>query len=364
MRALTFVVPLALVLGAAAPAVAQYSVSSAPGSLAIPASGTGGGGTWPGGLPPSPLVMALATPVPANATNIKRIKLMGLDHTWAGDIHFVLNAPNGTRYDLLHRVGSAGTDLGFSVNFGSAFGLGADYTLVSPGDPSINQTWPTTNPGSGSFLPAGIYAQEHGTAWGGGWPSGTNAIQNVALSAIPAAPGIWSLSIYDWAVIDTGFLTQWTMEGDTGPSQPTAYCTSGTSTSGCSPSISATAQPSTTFATQCTLNVTNVEGQRTGLLFYGIDNAGFTPLQWATGSTSFLCVKPPTQRTPPQNSGGTAGGCNGALTLDWNAWQSANPTSLGNPFSVGDKVYAQAWYRDPPAPKTTNLSNAIQLTYE
>jgi hypothetical protein len=29
---------------------------------------------------------------------------------------------------------------------------------------------------------------------------------------------------------------------------------------------------------------------------------------------------------------------------------------------VGQKVYAQAWYRDPPAPKTTNLSNAIELT--
>jgi hypothetical protein len=35
---------------------------------------------------------------------------------------------------------------------------------------------------------------------------------------------------------------------------------------------------------------------------------------------------------------------------------------LGTPFSAGDAIYAQGWFRDPPAPKTTNLSNALQLT--
>jgi len=40
----------------------------------------------------------------------------------------------------------------------------------------------------------------------------------------------------------------------------------------------------------------------------------------------------------------------------------AFPGSLGTPFSAGDKVYAQAWYRDPPASKTTNLSDAVELT--
>jgi hypothetical protein len=65
---------------------------------------------------------------------------------------------------------------------------------------------------------------------------------------------------------------------------------------------------------------------------------------------------------PPQSSGGTAGQCNGSLAQDWNAYQSANPGSLGHPFSSGQKFFAQAWYRDPPAPKTTNLSDAVELT--
>ena len=49
--------------------------------------------------------------------------------------------------------------------------------------------------------------------------------------------------------------------------------------------------------------------------------------------------------------------------LDWNAYQVAYPFSLGNPWTVGAKVYAQTWFRDPPAPKSTNLSNALEMTY-
>jgi hypothetical protein len=358
----SFALVVASVVAAVAPALAQYSVSSTSGIFPIPASGTGGGGSWPTALPANPMVLPLFAPVPANATNIKRVKILGLYHTWVGDLHMVLTGPNGARFDLLHRVGSIGNAVGFSANFG-ANSTGADYTIVDVSDPSINQTWPTTDPGSGVFLPAGTYAQEHGTAWGTGWPSGASSIQAVPLSSIPATPGIWTLTIYDWAALDSGFLMEWAMEGDTGPSAPLVYCTSGTSTSGCTPSIGATAQPSTTFSNACVIGVANVEGQRTGLIFYGIANAGFAPLPWATGSTSFLCVKPPTQRTPPQNSGGTVGACDGSFALDWNAFQGSNPSALGQPWLVGEKAYLQAWYRDPPAPKTTNLSNAVELTY-
>ena len=80
-------------------------------------------------------------------------------------------------------------------------------------------------------------------------------------------------------------------------------------------------------------------------------------------ATSFLCVKSPTQRTGTQNSAGTANACDGALSLDWNAYQSSNPNALGNPWSPGDVVQVQAWFRDPPAGKATNLSDAIEMTY-
>ncbi len=144
---------------------------------------------------------------------------------------------------------------------------------------------------------------------------------------------------------------------------PRVYCTAGTSSLGCSASISANASPSVSAANPCNIAVAGVEGQKSGLLFYGINNGGFTPTQWAANSTSFLCVKAPTQRLPIQNSGGTPNSCNGSFALDWNAFQAGNPLALGNPWSAGAKVYVQAWFRDPPAPKSTTLSDALELTY-
>ena len=144
---------------------------------------------------------------------------------------------------------------------------------------------------------------------------------------------------------------------------PQSYCTAGTSTSGCTPSMSASAQPNTANAAGCLITTAGVAGQRQGIIFYGVDNAGFTPTPWASGSTSFRCVKSPTKRMGlPQGSGGTAGQCDGSFVINWDAFQAANPLALGNPWVAGDKVYLQSWYRDPMAPKTSNLSNALELT--
>jgi hypothetical protein len=127
---------------------------------------------------------------------------------------------------------------------------------------------------------------------------------------------------------------------------PTPYCTPGTSTSGCTPSINANVQPNTTPTAGCVITTSGVEGQKQGLFFYGVDNAGFTPLPWAVGSTSFLCVKPPTTRLgAPANSGGTFGQCDGSYVMNWDAFQLANSSALGNPWLAGDKVFVQSWYR-------------------
>jgi hypothetical protein len=109
------------------------------------------------------------------------------------------------------------------------------------------------------------------------------------------------------------------------------YCTAGTTTNGCNASMGATGTPSASATSGFTLTASNVEGQKTGLIFYGL--SGQLALPWGTGSTSFLCVKPPTQRTPVQPSGGTFGGCDGSLSLDLLAWLAANPGSLGTPVA-------------------------------
>jgi subtilisin-like proprotein convertase family protein len=175
--------------------------------------------------------------------------------------------------------------------------------------------------------------------------------------------GVWTLTISDNAGADIGALARWDLTIITcGASLPTAYCTSGTSTNNCVPSISADDQPSVGMTTNPTITIANLEGQKFGIIFYGINNSGFVPAPWAVGSNSFLCVKGPTQRTGSSSSGGTLNACDGVLSLVWNTYQTANPLSVGNPWSAGDKVYVQGWYRDPPAPKTTNLSNALEMT--
>jgi formylglycine-generating enzyme required for sulfatase activity len=144
---------------------------------------------------------------------------------------------------------------------------------------------------------------------------------------------------------------------------PQPYCTAGTSTNGCTPSINANVQPNTANSAGCVITTSGVEGQKQGIVFYGIDNTGFAPAPWGAGSTSLRCVKPPTKRVgSPLNSGGTPGLCDGSYVIDWDAFQSANPAAHGNPWVAGDTVFVQSWYRDPSAPKTSNLSNALELT--
>jgi hypothetical protein len=146
-----------------------------------------------------------------------------------------------------------------------------------------------------------------------------------------------------------------------GPAAPSSYCTSGTTTNGCLAEISANANPSVTGTGSCQITIDDVEGQKSGIIFYGL---GALPQPWCTsGGSSFLCVKAPTARAAAQLSGGAVGSCDGTLTLDWNAFQAANPGSLGSPFSAGQKVYVQGWFRDPPACKATSLSDGLEMTY-
>jgi hypothetical protein len=137
------------------------------------------------------------------------------------------------------------------------------------------------------------------------------------------------------------------------------YCTAGTTTNGCTATLSASGVPDADAGAGFTVTATGVEGQKQGLFFYGLSGALAQP--WGTGS-SFLCIKAPTQRGAAQNSGGTINACNGSLALDWNAFIATNPSALGNPFAGGETGWIQAWFRDPPSPKSTNLSNAIQFT--
>jgi hypothetical protein len=167
--------------------------------------------------------------------------------------------------------------------------------------------------------------------------------------------------LYGYALTDNEIAATWNVSL---ANAPTTYCTAGTTTHGCVPSITAAGNASASAGSGYTITVTNVEGQKSGLIFYGMSNVGWTPTPWANGSSSYLCVKAPTQRTHAQNSGGTINACDGVLTIDWNAFIAATPGAVGAPFHGGETVWAQAWFRDPPAPKTTNLSNGLQFVVQ
>jgi hypothetical protein len=192
---------------------------------------------------------------------------------------------------------------------------------------------------------------------------------NEALVSVAAAPndGFFTPAQYRGAFAPgQSWLGTWTASTAFGFTQPDApagvnYCTAGTTTNGCNATIVGLGTPSATATAGFTLQVSSVEGAKQGIIFYGI--SGQAALQWGTGS-SFLCVKSPTQRMGTQNSGGTAGLCDGALSIDWNAYTYSNPGVLGTPFSAGAVVQAQGWFRDPPASKTTSLSNGFEFTVQ
>lgn len=140
-----------------------------------------------------------------------------------------------------------------------------------------------------------------------------------------------------------------------------AYCTAGTSSQGCVAHLQHTGTASASAASGFVLSANQVDGQRFGLFFYGLGGALATP--WGA-SSSYLCVKPPTQRTQVQSTGGAVSGCTGSLSLDWNQYVAMNPSALGAPFGGGEQVFAQAWLRDPASPKGTGLSDALQFVVQ
>lgn len=144
---------------------------------------------------------------------------------------------------------------------------------------------------------------------------------------------------------------------------PTPYCTSGTTTNGCVPVINLTSGvPSPRNLAPATITMSNAEGAKNGQFFYGL---GQNAQAWGT-STSTLCVKAPTQRTPALNTGGTAGACNGSMSFDFNAQVAASgSTVLGIPAFAGMTVYLQGYHRDPGVGggnKFSSLSNGLCIT--
>jgi hypothetical protein len=230
-----------------------------------------------------------------------------------------------------------------------------------------------------ALLGSGPFAIAPTNAW-----QGADLAQGVALSGGQTYWIVWRASFGAQASLDLPGAQNgplWTISLDSGaswfapvqspdrqwkfrligscPPPPSSYCTAGTTTSGCNATLSWSGAPSASAPSGFAVDALDVEGQKLGLFFYSL--SGAQAVAWGSGS-SFLCVKTPTQRASVLSSGGTAGACNGSISIDWNSFRAANPGALGAPFGGGETLWMQAWFRDPPASKSTNLSNALTFT--
>lgn len=139
--------------------------------------------------------------------------------------------------------------------------------------------------------------------------------------------------------------------------KPFVYCEAKASSSGCLASISAPSffQP-VSGAGDYTIDVDSVQGDKNGILFFGLTGPTALPFQGGT-----LCVMPPLGRTPIQNSMGSGPtSCDGSYSLLVNDGASLFDSGPGN------STWFQTWYRDPGLMDgfDTGLSNGLQLTFE
>ncbi|MDP1860674.1 MAG: hypothetical protein Q8K82_18505 [Gemmatimonadaceae bacterium] len=336
-----FDVPLPPAVGACA--------SGGPGGT-WPVSGSDG--TWPYILPSGQLDSPMAVTVPAGASKIVAVKIVGLSTLYIGLQQFVLEDPLGGMHNVFHRAGHPSTYYGLSCD-----ALGGDYTFVEVGAYACPNPVTCSAINSSVFAP-GIYEQSFGD-----WPNGAASILNTPYSSIPVMSGTYTLHCFEWdlSAIISGQIAGWELCFDP-PGAPVPYCAPGGSSSNnqCVGAVSATANPNVAHSNSCIVLASKLETGQSGLIFYGL---GTSQTSWCLGGNSVLCVKSPLERSGVQSTGGGSQTCSGTLVLDWNAYQLASPGVLGQPWVAGSKAYVQGWYRDPLSCKTTVLTSALELTY-
>ncbi len=263
--------------------------------------------------------------------------------------NFGVNGPPPFETGIARWTGSAWADVG-----GQSFQLVSDLAVFDAGTgPRLYAAYTNSFPSLG----ATALASWDGVQWQG--VGGFSAMRSIESLDLGAGSTLYASG---------DFLTS--PAGDARvavlacPGTPTTFCRPSApgSFNFCIATIAASGQPSVSGAGSCVLTVSGVDGQRNGLFLYGV--SGQISVPWCAGSSSQLCVAPPRQRMQLLFSGGSSGLCDGVLQQDWNAWQAARPTALGQPWSSGASVDVQAWFRDPLSCRGSGLSEGIRLTYQ
>ena len=351
MRILKLIAAAGLATALSATASAQFSVAGTGGF--IPASGSGGGGTWDTLMPPSPATSTVT--VPEAVTGIDCVTIEGLAHTWIGDLQVTLQDPNGVQHNIFVRPGYLNTSgFGNSGDFD-----GGSYTFVETGGSDL------PNDSGSAGAAAGCWNQDFDTG-GTTWVSGTNGINNTALSAITGPAGTWTLTIYDWAAGDSGQFAGWKLSGN--GANDCSGCGGGADNTGASdcdcaggnsPCFNASgagrgcpnsnanglgaalvgAGNADTTSDTFSLSVTDAAPNKPGLILSGTASLGPNGIATVPDSAGILCVAGQTRR--------------GAVVLTDAAGAASFPDFQGAAYGASDIVVAGSpisytyWFRDP-----------------
>lgn len=359
-RALRSLFLVAFVAIWAPSALAEQFVAVSNVGGPIPASGTGGqGAVWPASLPANPAVSPLL--VSHEVGSVTAVRILGLSHSSAGDLHAVLRAPSGTRYNLFVRSGFDGASVWNQGDF-----VAADVGIVSSGLFSFPG-------GANTPITTGTYTQDFGNTGSppAPWPSGLANIHNVSLNSVNQLAGTWELMIFDWNTGEVGSFTGWTLtglrpsiepfcpgDGTLGPcpcgnlGAPGRGCNNSSNTGGAQLTAAGTFTPDTIVLT--------VTGTRPNSLVIFLQGGLGNALPFGDGSS---CLAGTLQRLYNRTAvGGTA-----------SAPGPGDPTirqrsaALGSTVGHGATRRYQAFYRDANAtfcpPNTFNVSSGVSITW-
>ena len=346
----TAVVGLTLTTSALA---ANFSASGPGGSIP---DAVGAVGTWNVNYTGSPFLSTVSVANPV--TSITAVKLDGFQHTWRGDLHIILRDPANVAHNVVVRPGSTGASVGDSGNYN----LG-NYVFVQSGGGTVLQGATNIN--------GGTYNQFFNTGTGQ-W---TNGIANTPLNSITGPAGVWTLEIRDWANLDLGSLTGWTLEGtDSGGGLITSYCgagdpnltqacagASGAPGNGCANSANPNGASLTASGDPTTDTVVFTQS---GELATSLSIVLQGDANIATGvafGDGVRCAAGNLRRLYTKNAVG------GVVTAPQGGDPSVKTASanLGDVIPPGGIRYYQIYYRDPASVSglNFNVGNALQITW-
>src|SRR5688500_4906323 len=169
-------------------------------------------GPGPGGLipdspatPPGPAFTSSITVPGGTVVSFNSITMsFAPAHTWVGDLVVTLTAPNGENAHVFARTGS-----NTAGGVGDSSDLLGPYTFINgPGTPG-NWSAAASSAAGDVPIPSGTYARE--TLAPGASPPAQDPDTYAVFNGDPVG-GNWTLTLQDWANLDSGGLGSWTLD--------------------------------------------------------------------------------------------------------------------------------------------------------